>query len=101
MTEPQSARTAAQAPGRRRSLRRHHAGEGLEDTYNVPGILLCGLAVIALALFLTAAGYGIWGWAVVAAIVFVVAGVAGVVWLLAERRRMNRLLPPDAERQGH
>ncbi|MFQ6395599.1 hypothetical protein ACLMAJ_19315 [Nocardia sp. KC 131] len=104
MTEPETFRTDQQTSRRttgRRSLRRRHAGEGLEDTYNVPGIVLCGLAVVALAITLTAAGYGFAGWAVIAGVVCVVCGIAGVAWLMVERRRMNRRGPPIADRQGH
>jgi hypothetical protein len=100
MTEPQNLRTAPKATYRdypRRFSRRHHAGEGIEDTYNVPGIILCGLALVALALTLTAAGYGFAGWAVICAL----CGIAGVTWLLLERRRMNQRIPSPPERQGH
>nr|WP_187689000.1 hypothetical protein [Nocardia wallacei] len=68
---------------------RSHAGEGLEDGYNVPGIVLCALGIVAMALALTAAGYGFAGWAVVAGVVAAVCGVAGVAWLLLEHRRVK------------
>ncbi|MBF6174744.1 hypothetical protein IU476_25045 [Nocardia blacklockiae] len=68
---------------------RNHAGEGLEDGYNVPGIVLCALGIVAMALALTAAGYGFSGWAVVAGVVAAVCAVAGVAWLLLEHRRVK------------
>ena len=103
MTEPQNRRidpaTARRNP--RRLPRRHHAGEGIEDNYNVPGIILCGLAMVALALTLTAAGYGFAGWAVICAVICAVCAIAGVTWLLLERRRTKQRLPSVPERQGH
>lgn len=68
---------------------RNHAGEGLEDGYNVPGIVLCALGIVAMALALTAAGYGFAGWAVVAGVVAAVCGITGVAWLLLEHRRVK------------
>ena len=91
----------APRPDHSRRWRRHHAGEGIEDTYNVPSIILCGLALAALALTLTAAGYGFAGWAVICAVICVACGIAGVTWLLLERRRTNRRIPSVPERQGH
>lgn len=103
MTQPQNRRidptTARRSP--RRLSRRHHAGEGIEDTYNVPGIILCGLAMAALALTLTAAGYGYAGWAVLGAVICAVCAIGGVTWLLLERRRTNQRMPSVPERQGH
>ncbi|WP_280274027.1 hypothetical protein [Nocardia wallacei] len=68
---------------------RNHAGEGLEDGYNVPGIVLCALGIVAMALALTAAGYGFAGWAVVAGVVAAVCAITGVTWLLLEHRRVK------------
>ncbi|WP_316574516.1 hypothetical protein [Nocardia canadensis] len=68
---------------------RSHAGEGLEDGYNFPGIILCALGVIALGLCLTATGYGFTGWATVAGVAAVLLAGAGVVWLLLEHRRIK------------
>ncbi|MFC6010460.1 hypothetical protein [Nocardia lasii] len=68
---------------------RSHAGEGLEDGYNFPGIVLCALGIIALGLFLTAVGYGFGGWAVIAGISTVVLLGAGAGWLLLEHRRVK------------
>lgn len=68
---------------------RSHAGEGLEDGYNFPGIILCALGVIALGLCLTAIGYGFAGWATIGAIAAVLLTGAGVVWILLEHRRVK------------
>ncbi|MGW6621804.1 hypothetical protein ACWF99_11245 [Nocardia sp. NPDC055002] len=68
---------------------RSHAGEGLEDGYNFPGIVLCAMGIIALGLFLTATGYGFGGWAVIAGIAAVVLAGTGVAWLLLEHRRVK------------
>lgn len=68
---------------------RSHAGEGLRDGRNVPGIILCALAAVALALALTAAGYGFMGWTVIGAIAGVVLGGLGIAWLLIEHRRVK------------
>ncbi|MEU6561632.1 hypothetical protein [Nocardia nova] len=92
------------APQRRRILRssRRHAGEGIEDTYNIPGIVLCALGMVALALTLTAAGYGFGGWAIVAGVVCAVCLIGGIGWLVLESRRVQKrdqLEPP--QRQGH
>ncbi|MFI6869450.1 hypothetical protein [Nocardia sp. NPDC050406] len=85
--------------GRDRRIR-HHAGEGIEDGYNVPGIVMCGLAVVALALTLTAAGYGYEGWAIIGAIGCAVLFLSGATWLWAEYRRERRHRPEEI-RQGH
>lgn len=68
---------------------RSHAGESLEDGYNLPGIILCALGVIALGLCLTATGYGFAGWATIAGVAAVLLAGAGVVWLLLEHRRVK------------
>ncbi|WP_280266415.1 hypothetical protein [Nocardia wallacei] len=81
-------RGAAEFPDETRTSRKH-AGEGLEDGYNIPGIVLCALGIVATALALTAAGYGFAGWAVVAAVVAVACALTGGVWLLLEHRRIK------------
>ncbi|WP_460699267.1 hypothetical protein [Nocardia thraciensis] len=68
---------------------RGHAGEGLEDGYNMPGIVLCALAIVALASTLTAAGYGFTGRTIAAAVATAVCGIAGVAWLAVEHRRIK------------
>lgn len=68
---------------------RSHAGEGLADGYNLPGIVLSALGVIALGLCLTATGYGFTGWAVIGAVAAVVLLGAGATWLLLEHRRIK------------
>lgn len=80
---------------------RHHAGEGIEDGYNVPGMVLCALGVISLGLALTAAGYGFAGWATIGAISSVVLFLCGTTWLYVEWRREHRKHPDAGARQGH
>ncbi|NKY86121.1 hypothetical protein HGA07_10850 [Nocardia veterana] len=81
---------------------RRHAGEGIEDTYNIPGIVLCALAAVALALALTAAGYGFGGWAIVAGIVCAACLISGIGWVALESRRVRRRDQWEPhERQGH
>lgn len=67
------------------------AGDLLADDYNVPGIVACALAVIALACTLTAAGTGHTGWAWLAGGAFVVLVTAGVSALLFEHRREEKI----------
>ncbi|WP_433662546.1 hypothetical protein ACQPW1_10545 [Nocardia sp. CA-128927] len=68
---------------------RSHAGEGIEDGYNIPGIVLCALGIVALALCLTAVGYGYSGWALIGGISAAVLAGAGVGWILLEHRRIK------------
>ncbi|MFF3226911.1 hypothetical protein ACFYV7_29235 [Nocardia suismassiliense] len=68
---------------------RSHAGEGIEDGYNIPGIVLCALGIVALALCLTAAGYGFGGWALIGGIAAATLAGTGVAWLLLEHRRIK------------
>lgn len=96
--------TAAERSRRRQLLRspRKHAGEGIEDAYNIPGIVLCGLGAVALALALTAAGYGFAGWAIVAGIVCAACLIGGITWIALESKRTSardQWEPP--QRQGH
>ncbi|WP_240504925.1 hypothetical protein [Nocardia mangyaensis] len=83
-----SDRSVGEFPDHSRTTR-SHAGEGLEDGYNFPGIILCALGIIALALFLTASGYGFAGWAIISGIAALVLAAAGVSWLLIEHRRVK------------
>ncbi|MGW0246657.1 hypothetical protein ACWDYH_08465 [Nocardia goodfellowii] len=68
---------------------RSHAGEGIEDGYNIPGIVLCAMGIVGLALTLTAAGYGFNGWAIVGAIATVALIGSGIGWILLEHRRVK------------
>ncbi|MEV6071055.1 DUF308 domain-containing protein [Nocardia sp. NPDC052001] len=80
----------------------HHAGEGIEDGVNVIGIVLGGLAIVALGLTLVAAGYGFAGWATVAGIACVVLFLSSAGVIYAEWRRRSGDEQPDPEvRQGH
>ncbi|MGW4246627.1 hypothetical protein [Nocardia sp. NPDC004722] len=90
------------AVNRRRRLRRRHAGEGIEDGVNVIGVVLAGLGVVALALALVAGGYGLGGWAAVAAVACVVLFLASAAVIVGEwRRRRSRDKAGPAVRQGH
>ncbi|CAM4201205.1 hypothetical protein NONI108955_14240 [Nocardia ninae] len=68
---------------------RSHAGEGIQDGYNIPGILLWVVGIAALGATLTAAGSGFRGWATIGAIVCVVSLLGGSGWLLLEHRRIK------------
>ncbi|MEU7632862.1 hypothetical protein AB0C34_23215 [Nocardia sp. NPDC049220] len=81
---------------------RYHAGEALEDGNNIPGIVLCALGILALALTLVAAAYGFMGWMVVAVAAAVVCGSVGVTWvLLAHKRVKNREGLALRDQMGH
>ncbi|WP_280295468.1 hypothetical protein [Nocardia abscessus] len=81
-------RTRGEFPDDGRTTR-SHAGEGIEDGYNIPGIVLCAMGIAALALTLTAAGYGFAGWAVVGAIAAAALVGSGIAWILLEHRRVK------------
>ncbi|WP_405182103.1 hypothetical protein OG225_14085 [Nocardia sp. NBC_01377] len=68
---------------------RSHAGEGIQDGYNIPGIVLWAIGIVALGLTLTAAAYGFNGWAIIAAIVCAVGILGGSGWLVLEHRRIK------------
>jgi len=68
---------------------RSHAGEGIEDTNNLPGIILWAVGIVALGLTLTAAAYGFAGWAIVGGVVCAIGVIGGSVWLLLEHRRIK------------
>ncbi|MGW5924511.1 hypothetical protein ACWFPY_36435 [Nocardia fluminea] len=85
---PLAKRNRGEFPDHARTTR-SHAGEGLEDGYNFPGIILCAMGVIALGLCLTATGYGFAGWAAIGAVATVTLAGAGVAWLLIEHRRVK------------
>ncbi|WP_297614195.1 hypothetical protein [Nocardia sp.] len=81
---------------------RTHADEGVEDNYNLPGLALLGLGLIATALSLIAAANGFDGRAIAAAIIAAVLYLSGAVWLAAEWRRRNAQgRPNNIDRQGH
>jgi hypothetical protein len=86
----QPANRSEEVPDNARTFR-SHAGEGIEDTRNWPGIILMALGLAALALTLVAAGDGFEGWSVIGALVTVVCFVAGTAVLLLEHRRIKNL----------
>lgn len=69
---------------------RPHAGEALEDTRNWPGLILSALGIVAVALTLTAAGYGFGGWAVIGTVASVVLLSLGITQMVLEHRRVER-----------
>lgn len=70
---------------------RAHAGEGIQDTRNWPGIILMGLGLAFLGITLTVAGYGFEGWAWISAAICVACFAVGLATLLLEHRRLKRL----------
>ncbi|MFR9753184.1 hypothetical protein ACL02S_19405 [Nocardia sp. 004] len=100
-TDPSKQDRSAGFPDRARTTR-SHAGEAIRDGYNIPGLILIGLGVLAIGGALTAAGYGFAGWAVVATVAALVCGIAGVVWVLLEHRRVkHREGLALRDQQGH
>ncbi|MGN2638015.1 hypothetical protein ACWEKT_07720 [Nocardia takedensis] len=85
---PSFPRSASEFPDKQRTSR-SHAGEALADGYNFPGIVLCALALVALAATLTAAGYGFEGWAVISAALAFLFATVGVAWVTLEHRRVK------------
>lgn len=68
---------------------RSHAGEGIQDGYNIPGIILWAFGIVALGSTLTAAAYGFTGWAIIAGILCATGILGGSAWLLLEHRRIK------------
>ncbi|WP_433733823.1 hypothetical protein ACQP0C_16870 [Nocardia sp. CA-129566] len=77
-----------------------HAGDLLGDDYNVPGIILCALGVVAMACTLTAAGYGFTGWMQIGAIATAALWITGIGALLVEHRR-EEVIELKYGRHGH
>ncbi|MFD3507965.1 hypothetical protein [Nocardia sp. NPDC058666] len=67
------------------------AGDLLADDYNVPGIIMCGIAVAGLACTLVAAGTEHTGWAIVAGVVTLLFLVGGIGALMFEHRREQKI----------
>ncbi|MFC9995059.1 hypothetical protein [Nocardia sp. NPDC127526] len=67
---------------------RPHAGEAIEDSRNWPGLLLSAAGIVAIALTLTAAGYGFEGWAVLGAFASTALLGLGISLMVAEHRRV-------------
>ncbi|WP_107656493.1 hypothetical protein [Nocardia suismassiliense] len=76
------------------------AGDLLGDNYNVPGLILCALGMVALACTLTAAGYGFSNWTQIGAIATAALWILGVGALLVEHRR-EEVLERKYGRLGH
>ena len=67
---------------------RSHAGEAITDSRNWPGYIFIGAAFVALALTLTAAGYGFAGWVWIGAPVCIVLFAIGLTVVLLEHKRV-------------
>jgi hypothetical protein len=76
------------------------AGDLLGDNYNVPGLILCALAIVATACTLTAAGYGFSGWTQIGAIATAALWITGIGALVVEHRR-EEVIELKYGRQGH
>ncbi|QIS04050.1 hypothetical protein F5X71_18490 [Nocardia brasiliensis] len=76
------------------------AGDLLGDNYNVPGLILCALGIVAMACTLTAAGYGFGEWVQIGAIATAALWILGVGALLVEHRR-EEVIELKYGRQGH
>lgn len=68
---------------------RRHAGEGIDDHKNFPGYVLVMIGFGALAIAITAAGYGYEGWTLIGGIVAAVCLVGGAAWVVLEHRRVK------------
>lgn len=76
----------------------HRAGMVMKDRREVPGAALLVVAVVCLVGFMTAFAMGSTGWAVGLGVAVLVAGSAGVAWILLGRRRAARLGDDRARR---
>ncbi|MFC9436297.1 hypothetical protein [Nocardia sp. NPDC057030] len=76
------------------------AGDLLGDNYNVPGLILCALGIVALACTLTAAGYGFSDWTQTGAIITAVLWILGLGALVVEHRR-EEVIERTYGRRGH
>ncbi|WP_459960199.1 hypothetical protein [Nocardia sp. IFM 10818] len=80
---------------------RPHAGETIEDSRNWPGLLLSAAGIVAIALTLTAAGYGFAGWAGLGTLASTALLGLGISLMVAEHRRVatERERTADTERE--
>ena len=67
------------------------AGEWFKNSRDGLGLILLAVAVVAMVICLAAAAHGNTGRAVLLGSVAVVAGAAGIAWLLIEGRRVGRV----------
>ncbi|MEU4810619.1 hypothetical protein AB0H20_15590 [Nocardia fluminea] len=80
------------------------AGDLLADDYNVPGIVMCAIGVVGLACTLVAAGTAHIGWALVAGTITLLFLGGGVVALMFEHHReqkIEQLLGRTGHAPGH
>ncbi|MCW1958649.1 MAG: hypothetical protein KIH64_008915 [Mycobacterium sp.] len=69
---------------------RRFTGEALKNSHTVPGLLASGLGIFALVCALNLLALGHIGAGILAVLVAVVAGAAGMLWVLAQHRRVVR-----------
>jgi thiol:disulfide interchange protein len=67
------------------------AGEWFKNSRDVLGLALLAVGVLAVVGCLAAAAYRHPGWATSMGVVALVGGTVGMVWLLAESRRIRRI----------
>lgn len=65
-----------------------YTGETMKDIRFIPGLILCALGVGAVAVSIHLFAIGHMGEGALAAVVAMVAGMAGVMWMLAEHHRV-------------
>jgi hypothetical protein len=68
---------------------RQRAGESVKDAAKMPGLLLIGLGVVAMAICMGGFAIRQPGWGVVAAIVALLSVGAGLAWMNMEGRRIR------------
>ena len=64
---------------------RPHAGEAIKDTAKLPGLVLVGAGVVAMAICVAALAMGQVGVGIAAVVVGLLASAAGLAWLAAWR----------------
>jgi uncharacterized membrane protein len=75
---------------------RPRAGMVMKDTSELPGLILLGLAVIAVMFCLRFAAFGNDRSAIEAGVIAIFAAVVGSVWMFVARRRFTRIAQRSA-----
>ncbi|MFC9894899.1 hypothetical protein ACFVMC_14530 [Nocardia sp. NPDC127579] len=74
-----------------KSLWHARVGDFLGDNHKIPGVILCALGIVAVALTLTAAGYGYEGWAIICGITAAALWLTGIAVVSFEHRGHGRM----------